>query len=84
MTPDGLPVIGALPSADNVFVAGGHGMLGLTLAPATGKMIAAMVTGDPGALDQGTLRAVSPARFARRGRRPTRGTRTPGIRATTS
>lgn len=40
MTPDGLPVIGRLPGADNAWVAAGHGMLGLTLGPATGLGIA--------------------------------------------
>src|SRR6185436_15497671 len=30
MTPDGLPVIG--PVGENVYVAGGHGMLGVTLS----------------------------------------------------
>lgn len=71
MTPDGLPIIGHLLSVENVYVAGGHGMLGLTLAPATGRMIAAMVTGGPSTLDPDTVRAVSPTRFARRSwRRP--------------
>jgi D-amino-acid dehydrogenase len=37
---DGLPVIDHLPSHDNVFVATGHGMLGVTLGPATGKALA--------------------------------------------
>ena len=36
-TPDGLPLIGALPGLDGVFLATGHGMLGVTLAPATGR-----------------------------------------------
>jgi D-amino-acid dehydrogenase len=35
MTPDGLPVIGRLPGSDNLFVATGHQMLGVTLAPTT-------------------------------------------------
>ena len=46
MTPDGLPVMGAVPSCDNVFVATGHGMLGITLGPPSGKAVAQnMVTG---------------------------------------
>jgi len=40
MTPDGLPVIGVSPKLDNVWVATGHGMLGITQAPSTGKLIA--------------------------------------------
>jgi len=37
---DGLPVIDRLPAHDNVFVATGHGMLGVTLGPATGRALA--------------------------------------------
>jgi glycine/D-amino acid oxidase-like deaminating enzyme len=37
---DGLPVIDRTPRHDNVFVATGHGMLGVTLGPATGKALA--------------------------------------------
>ena len=46
-TPDGLPVIGPLRDHPRVFVAAGHGMLGVTLAPATGELIAGLVAGDP-------------------------------------
>jgi D-amino-acid dehydrogenase len=42
-TPDGLPLIGALPGLDGVFLATGHGMLGVTLAPATADLLAALV-----------------------------------------
>jgi D-amino-acid dehydrogenase len=37
---DGLPVIDRTPKHDNVFVATGHGMLGVTLGPATGQALA--------------------------------------------
>jgi len=44
-TPDGLPVIGATRSP-RIFVAGGHGMWGITLGPATGQLLAqAIATG---------------------------------------
>lgn len=79
MTPDGLPVVGAFSSVPNAYVAGGHGMLGLTLAPATGRMIAALVAGDPSRLDGETLRAVSPDRFTRRGGRLRRTLRAPEL-----
>jgi D-amino-acid dehydrogenase len=39
---DGMPLIGATNSAD-VFVAGGHGMWGITLGPITGKLLAELV-----------------------------------------
>lgn len=42
-TPDSLPVIGAVPGRDGVFVATGHGTLGLTLAPATAAALAPLV-----------------------------------------
>jgi D-amino-acid dehydrogenase len=65
MTPDGVPVVGRLADGANVWVATGHAMLGLTLAPTTGRLVRDLVRGDrhpaPGA---------DPARFRRRlGRR---------------
>jgi D-amino-acid dehydrogenase len=46
-TPDGLPVIGPARSP-RVFLAGGHGMWGITLGPATGLLLArAIATGRP-------------------------------------
>ncbi len=73
LTPDGLPVIGAVPGADNVYLATGHGMLGVTLAPATAVALAElMVTGRRSA----ALSPFDPARFLPRrssGRVPPRG-----------
>lgn len=43
VTPDGLPLIGATRSS-RVFAAGGHGMWGITLGPATGQLLAEMIT----------------------------------------
>ncbi|MBT9259699.1 MAG: FAD-dependent oxidoreductase [Clostridiales bacterium] len=40
LLPDGLPAIGRLPRTENVFVAAGHGMLGITLSAPTGKAVA--------------------------------------------
>src|SRR5439155_1476031 len=42
-TPDGLPLIGELPGHPGVFVTAGHGMLGVTLAPATAALLAPLV-----------------------------------------
>ena len=39
-TPDGLPVIGTPQSVSNLIVATGHAMLGMTLGPGTGKLVA--------------------------------------------
>ena len=42
MTPDSVPVIDWSPALGNVLVAAGHNMLGLSMAPATGKLVAEM------------------------------------------
>ena len=43
MTADGLPLIGRAPALESVFVATGHGMLGVTLAPASAAALAPLV-----------------------------------------
>lgn len=43
LPPDGLPIIGPVPGQDGLFLATGHGMVGLTLAPATAALVAPMV-----------------------------------------
>ena len=50
-TPDSLPVIACAPRIPDVFFAFGHGHLGLTLAPLTGKLIADLAAGRPPAVD---------------------------------
>lgn len=42
-TSDGLPLIGALPGLEDIYLATGHGMLGVTLAPATANLLAPLV-----------------------------------------
>jgi D-amino-acid dehydrogenase len=64
MSVDGLPIVGPLEGVEGVAVATGHGMLGLTLAPVTGKLIANHLTGR----SDGGLEGLSPGRF-RAGRR---------------
>jgi D-amino-acid dehydrogenase len=39
-SPDGLPYIGLAPGYSNVLVGSGHSMMGISLAPATGKILA--------------------------------------------
>jgi D-amino-acid dehydrogenase len=46
MVPDGKPIIGRPPGLDNVLLAAGHGMLGLSMAPATGKLVAEVLSGQ--------------------------------------
>jgi len=38
-----LPLIGALPGLEGAYLATGHGMLGVTLAPATAALLAPLV-----------------------------------------
>lgn len=47
MTWDSLPVIGRVPAIQNAFLCTGHNMLGLSLAPASGKLLAEIVAGRP-------------------------------------
>jgi D-amino-acid dehydrogenase len=46
MTPDGLPIISRSNERSDVLIATGHAMLGVSLAPPTGLLIAEMVAGD--------------------------------------
>jgi len=45
-TPDSIPVIGPAPNNPGLWLAFGHGHLGLTLGPKTGKLIAAGIAGE--------------------------------------
>ncbi|HQW08056.1 MAG TPA: FAD-dependent oxidoreductase, partial [Steroidobacteraceae bacterium] len=44
-SPDGLPYIGRTRRADNVLIATGHAMMGVSLAPATGRIISDLIAG---------------------------------------
>jgi glycine oxidase len=58
-TPDGLPLLGALPEHPNHFIATGHYRNGILLAPATALVMAQLLTGEPPSID---LTSFSPAR----------------------
>ena len=60
MTWDSLPIIGPAPGLTNTFLATGHNMLGMSLATATGKLIAELMTDRTPHLD---VTAFSPDRF---------------------
>lgn len=60
MTPDGIAVIGRLAPFGSVYVATGHAMLGLTLAPRTAELLAGMILDG---WEPEELRPFSPARF---------------------
>ena len=53
MTYDDLPVIDRAGRFQNLFLATGHGMLGVTTAPATGKLVAELICGQPPHIDPG-------------------------------
>ena len=61
-TPDGLPVIGRVPGYEGAFVTTGHAMLGLTLGPITGSLVADLVIRGAPTLE---IDAFRPERFAR-------------------
>jgi len=56
MTYDGLPVIDWSPRLSNVVLAAGHNMLGLSMAPATGKLATALLTGATPAVNPAPYR----------------------------
>lgn len=60
-TPDSLPAIGPLPGHPNIFIAAGHGHLGLTGGPNTGRIVAALASGERLNMD---LAPYAPGRFA--------------------
>jgi D-amino-acid dehydrogenase len=45
--PDGLPVVGRAPGYNNVYMAFGHAHTGMVAAPATGKIVAALIENQP-------------------------------------
>lgn len=60
-SPDGLPYIGKIKRYANLSVATGHAMMGLSLGPITGKLMAQMLSDEPPEIDLGML---GPERFA--------------------
>ena len=64
MTLDGLPVIGAVNGIENLYIAGGHGMLGVTLSLRTGEAIAQCIR--HGQSTDPVLRPFAPNRFTKR------------------
>ena len=61
VSPDGLPLIGRSQKFDNLAVAGGHAMIGLSLAPYTGLLVSKLLS-DKQVHDQ-TVKLLNPGRF---------------------
>ena len=60
-SPDGMPYMGRTSRWKNVTIATGHSMMGLSLGPGTGKLIAEVVDGAKPSID---LSLLSPDRYA--------------------
>jgi D-amino-acid dehydrogenase len=58
--PDTMPVIGRAPGQNGLWLAFGHGHMGLTLGPVTGRLLAEMMTGGEPFADPSPYR---PERF---------------------
>lgn len=63
LTADGLPVVGAAPGVDRLWVATGHAMMGFLLGPLSGRLIAESILDGRPSLEIGDL---DPGRYARR------------------
>lgn len=59
-SPDGLPYLGRSKSISNLIVAGGMGMMGLSLGPAAGKIVSELVQGEK---TSAGIRLFDPERF---------------------
>jgi D-amino-acid dehydrogenase len=60
-SPDGLPYIGRTTKLNNLIIAGGHAMMGLSLGPATGKVVADLANGQKPEVE---ISAFDPERFS--------------------
>ncbi len=60
-SPDGLPYLGRTRAYENLCLATGHAMMGLSLGPITGQFIASILSGEKPALD---LQLLDPDRYA--------------------
>lgn len=61
MTYDDLPLLGPAPGQPHVWLAAGHGMLGISMSAATGQLMADLISGQAPAIDPTPYR---PERFA--------------------
>lgn len=61
VSPDGLPYLGRTRRLSNLIVATGHAMLGLSLGPITGQLVATLAARERPAID---LRWLDPERYA--------------------
>ncbi|MFZ5657800.1 MAG: NAD(P)/FAD-dependent oxidoreductase, partial [Pseudomonadota bacterium] len=62
MCVDDVPILGPVPQHDGLWLATGHGMMGMGMSAGTGQLLADLMTGRAPAIDPAPY---SPARFAR-------------------
>jgi D-amino-acid dehydrogenase len=60
-SPDGLPYLGRSSRFENLTIATGHAMMGVSLGPVTGKIVADLISGERPPFD---LQLLSPERYA--------------------
>jgi D-amino-acid dehydrogenase len=56
MTWDSVPIIDRSPAYSNIVIAAGHNMLGLSMAPATGKAVSELLSESPATLEMSPYR----------------------------
>jgi D-amino-acid dehydrogenase len=61
-SPDGLPYVGRARAFENLTIASGHAMMGISLAGITGKLVGQLLVGEKPQID---LTMLSPDRFSR-------------------
>lgn len=60
MTVDDLPILGRAPRHENLWIATGHGMMGMGMSAVSGRLLADLITGQDPVVDP---RPSSPSRF---------------------
>lgn len=60
-TPDGMPYLGRTARFENLSIATGHAMMGLSLGPVTGQLMAETLSGERNSID---ISLLSPDRYA--------------------
>ena len=55
-----MPIIGRVPGRRHTWVATGHGMMGVSMSPSTGQLVADLITGREPRIDPAPY---SPERF---------------------
>lgn len=61
VSPDGIPYLGEVPGLENLIVATGHAMMGLSLGPVTGRLVTDLLAGDA---PFRSIEALAPRRFS--------------------